>query len=212
MIRILTVLLALLPWPTLAHEIFPALYDVAGVAADDVLNVRAAPSAEAEITGSFAPAETGIEVIALSDDGAWGRVNAGEQAGWTSMHFLARQPGQTAEDWDAGFAPMTLACFGTEPFWTLSIHPGELLDYSALDFGDGTAQPGGYTAVAGSASTGKRGFFGWLDAEPVGFTGIVSTEALLDGMSDRDYGFAIDLILSDTDGDRLAAGCCRLSR
>ena len=210
MIRILALLAVVLPWPVFAQEIYPALHDVTGVAADDVLNVRAEPSAGADLVGAFAPTETGIEVIALSADGAWGRVNTGEQAGWASMAYLERQPGQTADDWTTGVAPMTLACFGTEPFWSVTLYPGEALDYGGLDFGDGTPQPGGYTAVAGSASTGKRGFFGRLDAEPLGLTGIVSTELCSDGMSDRDYGFAIDLIVSDSEGDRLAAGCCRL--
>jgi hypothetical protein len=70
-----------------------------------------------------------------------------------------------------------------------------------------TARPksGGYDRGRRSASTGKRGFFGWLDAEPIGLTGIISTELCSDGMSDRDYGFAIDLILSDARRHRLAA-------
>jgi hypothetical protein len=45
-----------------------------------------------KIVGAFAPTETGIEVIALSEDGGWGRVNTGEQAGWTSMRFSRASP------------------------------------------------------------------------------------------------------------------------
>lgn len=210
MIRLLAVVLMFLPWHALAQEIFPALYDVTGVASDDVLNVRAAPGASAEMIGSLAPDATGIEVVALSDDGAWGRVNTGEASGWTAMRFLVRQPGQGADDWSTGLAPATIDCFGTEPFWTLTLRPGGTLAYSALGHADGATRPGGYEPLSPTASTGKRGFFGWLETEPLGLTGIIGHGTCSDGMSDRLYGLEIDLIVSDGDGDRIATGCCRL--
>lgn len=61
--------LALILWlaagPAAAQDL-PAVYDVAGVAADDVLNVRAEPSAEAPVLRTLAPDAGGIEVVALS--------------------------------------------------------------------------------------------------------------------------------------------------
>lgn len=210
--HLLALLFVLLTWPATGQDSLPALFDVRGVAADDVLNVRTSPSARGTIVGTFAPFETGIEVIARSDDGKWGRVNVGEQAGWASLRYLARQPGQDAEAWSAGLAPMTLECFGTEPFWNLTLTPGGTLDYSAIDIADGAAQPGGYERISTSASTGKRGFYGWLTDEALGLTGIVATELCTDGMSDRDYGFAIDLVVNDETGVGLAGGCCRLVR
>ncbi len=212
--RLLALIFVLFSFPAIAQDIFPALYDVTGVAADDVLNVRADPSARSEIIGAFTPFGTAVEVIGLSDDGRWGRVNAGERAGWTSMRFLARQPGQTAADWGTApdrIAPRVLECFGTEPFWTLVLVPGGTLDYAALGQGDGSAYPGGYEALVASASSGKRAFSGWLETEPMSFTGIVGTEICSDGMSDQLYGFAIDLLVSGSTGTQLDAGCCRLA-
>ncbi len=210
MIRLLSMLVLLLPVNAAAQDTFPALYDVAGVAANDVLNVRAEPSAQSEVIGAFAPLETGVEVIALSDDGSWGRVNIGEQAGWAAMRFLARQPGQSAVDWSAGLAPMTLACFGTEPFWGLALMPDETFEFTDPFQGDGTPMSGPYTPLAPSASSVKRGFVGTMSGSPNTLTGLITREICSDGMSDQVYGFALDLIRSDPSGNRLDAGCCRL--
>lgn len=77
MIRLLAFFFAFLSTPALAQDIYPALHDVTGVAADDVLNIRSEPSASSPIIGTFSPFETDVEVVALSPDGGWGRVNAG---------------------------------------------------------------------------------------------------------------------------------------
>ena len=46
---------------------FPALFSVTGVANSDVLNIRAEPSAQSPIVGHFAPHQTSIEVVGLSE-------------------------------------------------------------------------------------------------------------------------------------------------
>jgi hypothetical protein len=93
MVRILSLILALLVAMPAAAQDLPALFRVTGVAANDVLNIRAEPSARAAIIGSFRPDAGGIEVVALSADGRWGLVNSGEQAGWSSMRYLMHQGG-----------------------------------------------------------------------------------------------------------------------
>jgi len=212
MIRLLVFVLAFLSTPALAQEIYPALHDVAGVAADDVLNIRTEPSASAQIIGTFSPWETDIEVVALSPNGRWGRVNAGEQAGWASMRFLARQPGQTADDWSNALAPVTLRCSGTEPFWSLVLYPGGTFEYTDPFRRDGTPMAGSYTRLQSTSSTNKRGMFGMASGFPIWLSGAITTEICSDGMSDQDYGFAIDLALGDPTGGQLASGCCRLMR
>jgi len=211
MIRLLAFVFAVLSGPALAQDIYPALHDVTGVAGDDVLNVRAEPSAGSDIIGSFGPFKTDIEVVALSADGHWGRVNAGERAGWASMRFLARQPGQTAADWSNSLAPATLRCFGTEPFWDVMLYPGGTFEYTDPFRRDGAPLTGSYTPLASTASTGKRGFFAVADAPPTWLTGIISFEICSDGMSDQDYGLALDLVQGEPTAGRLASGCCRLS-
>ncbi|MGR3466510.1 MAG: SH3 domain-containing protein, partial [Shimia sp.] len=87
-------LLVLLFWPAMVTgQQLPALFDVTGVRADDVLNIRTEPTARAPIIGSFAPDETAIEVLERSPSGTWGRVRYGEQMGWSSLRFLERRPG-----------------------------------------------------------------------------------------------------------------------
>jgi uncharacterized protein YgiM (DUF1202 family) len=55
---------------------------------DDRLNLRAAPSADAEITGKIEP-QTEIEVLGVSDDGGWYEVEvAGVGSGWVSAEWV----------------------------------------------------------------------------------------------------------------------------
>ena len=94
MIRAL-LLLFLLAGPAAAtQDQWPALFDVSGVAPDDVLNIRAAPSASAEIIGTLAPDAAGVEVVRPDSRHGWGLVNTGEGSGWASLAFLVRRPGQ----------------------------------------------------------------------------------------------------------------------
>ncbi|WP_417770659.1 SH3 domain-containing protein, partial [Stappia sp.] len=106
--------------PALAtQDAWPALHDVSGVEAGDVLNIRAAPDAGAKIVGGLAPDATDIEVIAPSDNPRWGLVNTAEGRGWAALRYLRRQPGQ----WLGAVPPMR-HCSGTEPFWSLAL-PGD---------------------------------------------------------------------------------------
>ena len=62
--RALALLLALALPSGAAAKGLPALHDVTGVAADDVLNVRARPDASAPVLGALTPDATGVEVVA----------------------------------------------------------------------------------------------------------------------------------------------------
>jgi uncharacterized protein YgiM (DUF1202 family) len=198
----LALLLALLAQAALAtQDAWPALYDVTGVAADDVLNVRAAPTAEAEIIGSLAPDATGIEVIAPNDRQDWGRVNIGGRSGWASLRYLQREPGQ----W-YGRIPPIRTCAGTEPFWSLSLQ------------GDGTglwATPEGKSPARFSTPVGSenhRGHSAWrgkVGTETLTVT--VRHAACSDGMSDQHFGLQGDLLFSGPTGVRLYTGCCSLA-
>ena len=92
----------------------PARFSVMGVAADDVLNVRAAPDPAAPILAELPHDATGVEVIALSDDGAWALLPRPEGQGWASTRFLA-------SDDDPAAIPFPLRCLGTEPFWSVEL-------------------------------------------------------------------------------------------
>ncbi len=191
---------------------WPALYDVAGVAADDVLNIRAEPDAGAAIIGTLAPDAANVEVIRATDDLRWGLVNTAERSGWVSLGFMARQGGQ----WD-GRMPGIRQCFGNEPFWSLS-QDGARVRFSTPD------EPPIDGLVSGRyASLSHRGRFAYsgnllsADAGPLEFILSLRTEACNDGMSDRSYGIGADLLIRDrdtSDGFRkhgLISGCCSIA-
>ncbi|WP_146590497.1 SH3 domain-containing protein [Puniceibacterium confluentis] len=189
---------AALLWMALAGaagaQELPALFDVVRVSGDDVLNIRAEPSPQAEILGSLAPETTGVEVTALSADKGWGRLNVADAVGWVSMAYLAvhADTGQPL--------PQRFACFGNEPFWrvdavqqgvTTVTMPGE----SDRSFATQTLLRSG----------NRRDTFGLTG---YGLALILRREQCSDGMSDRLYGLSVDLVLPGP--ARLLSGCCTL--
>lgn len=127
--RIAILLFGLIMAQAATAQDFPGLFRVSGVAADDVLNIRAEPSARAEILGSFAPGEAGIEVIGLSEDRRWGLVRTGDGVGWSHMRYMQRD---VLESWAEGRTE--LDCHGTEPFWRMTFFlPTNRAEYVAPD-------------------------------------------------------------------------------
>lgn len=207
MMRVLALGLALF-WPPLAAEAqqtLPALYDVTGVAANDVLNIRAEPKASADILGSLPRDAKGVEVVAVNAAGTWGTVNTAEGTGYVALRFLAQQGGP---DWGALESP--LHCGGTEPFWGLDLDParragllsdpgtqGQDVNITAL------WQNGPYLGTAAVAFKGND------------IDGLANLRGqnCSDGMSDRSYGIVVDLFLRDQTGAASAAfsGCCTLT-
>jgi hypothetical protein len=183
------------------QDAWPALYDVTGVAADDVLNVRAAPDASAEIIGTLKPDATNVEVIEPSERQGWGRVNTGGRSGWASLRFLQRQPGQ----W-YGKIPQIRSCFGTEPFWHMRVTPGGEGEWAtpeataplSLDPGTGSENHRGHSVFLGRSG----------DTE---FTVLVRYAQCSDGMSDQHFGLAADILRRpDRGAPELLTGCCSL--
>lgn len=178
----------------------PALYDVTGVAKTDQLNLRAAPSASADILGTLSPDATGIEVIGLSEDGKWGRVGMPEANGWLAMRFLKPQP--LRQD-----APPAMRCIGTEPFWSLS-HRGETGSYATPE-----APQSPLATVAGFSAS--EGYFLQYSGENASLYSLhVAREACSDGMSDREFGFSARLFIkggqANASGNASLRGCCTL--
>jgi len=196
MIRLCLLFLALaLP---LRAEVLPAWYDVTGVAAGDVLNIRPAPDAGAEVIGTLAPDATGVEI--LSAAGGWGLVNAGDRSGYVAMRFLKREGGP---DWNALETPLT--CLGTEPFWSLKIDPAQ----SETRFQTPEDEVARVAAITGSWPA-----LPWSQTAAVALPdglAVLSPAECSDGMSDSSYGIAADLFLTGPDRARLS-GCCRLGQ
>lgn len=182
--------------------LLPALYDVTGVAGNDVLNMRQDAGASHPITATLAPNARGIEVVQLSKDGRWGLVGNGESSGWASMRYLARQSGQGGYD-----LPRPLSCFGTEPFWNLQLGQfGNDLDVL------GEIQQTFATTWEGAP--GNRGPYTYgvvLEEGSSNVHAVITRNLCDDGMSDRLYGFDVYAILSGGWGTRMVTGCCSLA-
>ena len=177
--------------------VLPTLFDVTGVAGDDVLNIREQPSASAPVIGRLAPDAKNVEVVA--ERGGWMQVNTGERSGWVNGRYLAYR----TDVWQPGRLPPTLACLGTEPFWSLTQSGGALV----LDRPD---------AGARSHPVRKLLETGWFrDPRRAvvadGLTLVATPKWCSDGMSDRAYGLEATVIVGSGAGASLLSGCCSLA-
>lgn len=192
-----TILLMMLAGPAFATQeyILPTLFDVAEVAADDVLNIRAQPNAGAEIIGTLASDATKIEVV--EETRGWGRVNSGEASGWVSMAYLAYR----VDVWKPGELPDGFRCYGTEPFWGLE-RAGDQLLLSRPDSKD--------DARSIKAVLGTGVFRDPMRAVVAEGMTVTSTRAICsDGMSDRLFGLEAHAILQG-DEPMMFSGCCSI--
>ncbi|SLN32982.1 SH3 domain-containing protein [Roseisalinus antarcticus] len=214
MIRLFALFLMLVPLAAPAQGLpplldvggngLPALFDVAGVAADDTLNVRSGPGTDSPVIGELAPDRQGVEIVSTDASGNWGLMNLEERAGWVSLAYMARQAG----DWFAS-ASTVAGCFGTEPFWGLTVSPGS---WSFDIFGEPrfVAEPSPFTGP------GAAGFDRAASAELSGDDGfaalVISPGICSDGMSDQLYGLEARLITTLSGmGTQLWSGCCTVT-
>lgn len=188
-----------------AHAIELGYYRVIGVAANDVLNIRAEPSGRAGIVGSLAPDARPVEVLEItpSSEGAWGRVLIEDTNGWVSMRFLdSFEPAVLV----GTLVPDGLRCFGTEPFWGLDLGNGQA-NFSATDI-DNQSLP----LTAGIPAVGRNHRITFIARSgQIRLTAVLGrNETCSDGMSDRDFGWRVDLVTEGIGGSPVAAyeGCC----
>ncbi len=179
-----------------AADPWPRLYEVTGVAADDVLNIRSEPRASADEIGALAPDARDVEIVRRDESGSWGRINVMEHGGWVSMRYLAAQsPG-----FDAGYSG-PLHCYGTEPFWSLSADPGDTAEFRFFD-----AEPAALSAGARQPAMGYSDRLRFALGD--GGQAIIRRAECSDGMSNNDFALEIDLVLDD---DRFLTGCCSIA-
>lgn len=176
--------------------ILPTLFDVAGVAADDVLNIRERPDATAPIIGTLAPDATGVEIV--DERRGWGQVNVDERAGWVSMRYLTYR----TDIWEYDRLPPNLRCIGTEPFWNIAVD-GDRLIFNTPEERD-VSHP--IRAVRGAQ--GFRDPTRAIIAD--GVTLVAVPQICSDGMSDRVFG--LRALVVGTDEPRLMSGCCSVAK
>lgn len=205
---LVTILGLSLPVSAQDIRVEPQLYDVIGVASDDVLNVRETPSANSSIVGMLSHQAHDVEVIALNASGKWGLVNTDEQSGWVSMRFMRLSPIEFEP-------PVDLSCSGTEPFWFLDFTTANSgrADWSFMGLTSGGSV---YNQLwfdrPANRITQSYAFrlTGEASGSDVNASGIIRTEMCNDGMSDREYGFTIDVILTGNQ-PMFVSGCCSIA-
>lgn len=184
----------------------PTYHRVIGVAADDVLNVRAEPSARSADIGDLAHDARRIEAFEFDATGNWARIALNERDGWISTRFLTRDAVPTLGDTTI---PEGIICGGTEPFWALGLY-GEDARYSHPVDGDinfafdsivvAEGRLGSPALVTISAENTRV-----IEATLAGAT-------CFDGMSDRSYAWSITMQMIAPGQRRFLSGCCQLPR
>lgn len=180
----------------------PTLHTVTGVASNDVLNVRAEPNASSEIIGSLTPGASPVEVVATF--GNWSNILMREQNGWVSSRYLAPAEVETVPSTPIAHGTR---CFGTEPFWGLDVSSDGKITFESPD-----EPKASYPIIGSDRFVARPNRFYIVGGEvDNSITAFVSSGVLCsDGMSDREHGWAIEL-LRETEGDRAAySGCCRV--
>ncbi|MGK7753172.1 MULTISPECIES: COG3650 family protein [unclassified Roseovarius] len=181
----------------------PAFYDVSGVAADDVLNVRAGPGVGNSIIAKLNADASFIEVVAFDETRKWARVNVDEASGWVAVRFLDRRLDQPDNQ-----LPRPLTCTGTEPFWSLAIDRTATATLDRMD--DEPITVATLEPVTSQNRTDHYAIFG--QAQTQVFTFMFQRDACTDGMSDRAYGMSVDLFVTEESGVTFLTGCCNLAR
>lgn len=193
-------------WPGLAGaQVLPALYDVAGVATDDVLNIRAEADAGSPALGSLPPNAKAVEVVALTPDGKWAQINTGEGVGWVALRFLHKQ---NRPDWFA--LEYSLECLGTEPFWMLLIDP--VTQSTHFNTPDNEGPELDITSAWPGSAFQPIAAIQYASGDASGVA-VLRGQACSDGMSDQSFGISLDLFQAaspDQSGQTLH-GCCRLA-
>ncbi|WP_134725043.1 SH3 domain-containing protein [Paracoccus luteus] len=175
----------------------PTLYDVTGVSAGDVLNIRAEPNARARIVGTLPANARGFEVSETSANG-WARIHDGTRTGWVNARYLVRA---------APVAAPQLTCLGTEPFWSLTRFD-DTLTWTTPD-----TAPRAMTLRAGLTDgldpVRTQAMIGGDAAGRV--TAVIRSEQCSDGMSDQRYPLGVTVLLDGSgQATRMLTGCCRV--
>jgi uncharacterized membrane protein len=192
--------LALAP-AALAGKPPPAAPPIYVAAPAEGLTVRASP--DGAPIGDLAAGAQPIEISAVDDSGAWGRIIYGESDGWIE---LARA--STVEVPLLAIAPIPagLVCAGNEPFWSL-----RFADEKA-NFVEPGVEPVGFELSRPATAAGTAGWplsVTLVGGEASGVA-LLRPQACTDGMSDRSHPWTLDFLSQREGAPLLLTGCCRV--
>lgn len=182
---------------------------VEGVAADDVLNIRAEPNAESPVMGAIPAGARHVEGLGAPNtigQTSWQRVRYAGVVGWVSGRFLkvdtGGPPQPAAPDQIEALTP--LVCFGDEPNWSLQFGAD-----GSVTCGSGCeAPPGLRVTKVLTERDGTPDGFDLADARGQQWMRAVvsKTGQCSDGMSDSPYPFEITGVVKTGN----LTGCCRV--
>ena len=164
-------------------------YEVTGVSADDVLNIRQAPRASARKVGEYGPRDKGIRIFRR--DGNWaltGRSDPGQPDGWVNTRYL-KVTTATAR------LELPISCLGTEPFWNLTVQSNRRAVYTDPET---TERP---YRVSEFRRSGRGATMRLGDDDSMS----IAAESCSDGMSDNQYPYSVRILHPD---GRELNGCC----
>lgn len=174
-------------------QTLPMLYDVEGVPSDDFLNVRDGPSVNTDIVEMIGNNDR-VEVLWTQD--GWGFIGLGEVSGWVSMNFLTEVPQSGNE------IPLPLNCYGTEPFWNVSVEESDA-NYATPE---ALLRPMSVQDIIPATN----GFTIRLSEEDPSYTHtlVARANSCSDGMSDRMFGISALMHMQTDEGNYVHQGCC----
>ena len=199
-------LIMMLPAIIIAEVILPPkTYKVTGIAAGDVLNIRAAPLATAVDLGDLKESAGPIEVLETDETGKWGRILWQGDNAWISLKYLAPIDAPTLPNVNI---PVGLQCVGTEPFWLFQVLSS---DEVKLDFLTEQESITAKLAIArSSANLADYPVLLLADANELNLSVLLRADHCDDGMSDQLYGWVVDIIVQRLSNASLFSGCCFL--
>jgi uncharacterized membrane protein len=183
----------------ISAQLVPAIaatFEVTGVEAWDVLNIRARPRLNAAIVGGIPPGAGGVEVLGNSPNG-WARISYRDRFGYVPRRFLRVAQGYTPRP-----LPTQMACHGTEPFWSLALTPGRAV------FDNPEAENRSFSISALQTSANRPDVsMAESRSGPLRLSVyIAQARACSNGMSDEEFPYETSIRLSD---DRVFSGCCK---
>lgn len=188
----------------------PRIYVVANVAPDDGLNMRSTPGVQGDIVLVLPSNAHGV--LGLGEEqslgrSTWIKVSWGGKQGWVNKYYL-RENVHTSNYNPADSRPVNrdvvMQCGGTEPFWSMQISERAMQvnvlggpQYNApVEFRQQSVNNTSIAVVAGNRGNANTTAF------------LQKVETCSDGMSDRNYPYAITAVLNS---ERVMSGCCSLN-
>jgi uncharacterized membrane protein len=142
-----------------------------------------------------------LEAIELDPTGEWALVALPESGGWIPVAGLTRADPPRRAD---APVPVGLRCVGTEPFWSVAFD-AETVRHETPDGPEAQAA----LAVAPFSDPPAFPLALSFSGPSLDAVGVLRPQSCGDGMSDRPYGWALDLFPR---GGGALSGCCLLPR